>query len=113
MATAAEALRAYREQAGLDGDEAIALLVDFVAGYGMTGGATDVLCEYIDDEGLRKTVVANKNGRVLVRFAEHEPIPNPRSLDGLRCAPGCTEAGSALTPCPSQNEAPNARAGIH
>ena len=52
MATAAEFLRAYREQAGLDADDAIALLVDFLAGYGMTGSAADVLCDYIDDEGM-------------------------------------------------------------
>ena len=52
MATAVELLRAYREQAGLDADEAIMLLVDFLATYGMTGGAADALCDYIDDEGM-------------------------------------------------------------
>jgi len=52
MATAAKLLRAYRDQAGLDADDAIALLVDFLAGYGMTGSAADALCDYIDDEGL-------------------------------------------------------------
>jgi alkanesulfonate monooxygenase SsuD/methylene tetrahydromethanopterin reductase-like flavin-dependent oxidoreductase (luciferase family) len=52
MATAAEVLRAYREQAGLDADEAIALLVDFLASYGMTDSAADALCDYIDDEGM-------------------------------------------------------------
>ena len=45
MATGAQLLRAYREQAGLDADEAIALLVDFLATYGMTGSAADALCE--------------------------------------------------------------------
>ena len=52
MATAATLLRAYRDQAGLDADDAIALLVDFLASYGMTGSAADALCEHIDDEGM-------------------------------------------------------------
>ena len=52
MATAAELLRAYREQAGLDADDAIALLVDFLASYGITGSAADALCDHIDDEGM-------------------------------------------------------------
>ena len=33
MATAAQLLRAYRERAGLDADEAISLLADFLATY--------------------------------------------------------------------------------
>ena len=52
MATAAKLLRAYRDQAGLDADDAITLLADFLASYGMTGGAADALCDYIDDEGM-------------------------------------------------------------
>ena len=52
MATAAEFLRAYREQAGLDADDTMALLVEFFAGYGMTDSAADALCEYIEDEGM-------------------------------------------------------------
>ena len=52
MATAAELLRAYRGQAGLDADDAIALLVGFLATYGMTGSAADALCDYIDKEGM-------------------------------------------------------------
>ncbi|MHC4404269.1 MAG: hypothetical protein ACYTG0_31835 [Planctomycetota bacterium] len=52
MATAAKLLRAYRDQAGLAADDAITLLVDFLASYGMTGGAADALCDYIDDEGM-------------------------------------------------------------
>jgi len=52
MASAAELLHAYREQAGLDADEAITLLAEFLASYGITGGAADALCDYIDDEGM-------------------------------------------------------------
>lgn len=52
MATAAELLRAQQRQASLDADDAIALVVDFLAAYGMTEGATDALCDYIDDEGV-------------------------------------------------------------
>jgi hypothetical protein len=67
MATAAELLRAYREQAGLDADDAIALLVDFLASYGMTGGAADALCDYIDDEGLTEDFAGllKENGLVI------------------------------------------------
>jgi len=67
MATAAEFLRAYREQAGLDRDEAIALLVDFIAGYGLTDNAADVLCDYIDDEGMAEDFAAllRENGLIL------------------------------------------------
>jgi hypothetical protein len=52
MATAAELLQAYREQASLDADEAITLLVEFLGSYGMTGGAADALCDYLDEEGM-------------------------------------------------------------
>jgi len=52
MVTAAELLQAYRDQASLDTDEAIAFVVDFLVSYGMTGGAAEALCDYIDDEGL-------------------------------------------------------------
>ena len=67
MATAADLLRAYREQAGLDADEAIVLLVDFLASYGMTGGAADALCDYIDDEGMTEDFAGllKENGFVI------------------------------------------------
>ena len=76
MATAAELLRAYREQAGLDADEAITLVVDFLASYGMTGGAADTLCDYIDDEGMVEdfATLLRENGLMLEPGAatEHE-----------------------------------------
>lgn len=67
MATAAVLLRAYRDQAGLDADDAIALLVDFLASYGMTGGAADALCDYIDDEGMTEDFAGllKENGLVI------------------------------------------------
>ena len=67
MATAAELLRAYRDQAGLDADGAIALLVDFLASYGMTGSAADALCEHIDDEGMTDDFASllKENGLVI------------------------------------------------
>lgn len=67
MATAAELLQAYREQAGLEAEEAIAVLVDFLASYGMTDGAADSLCDYIDDEGLTEDFAGllRENGLVL------------------------------------------------
>jgi hypothetical protein len=52
VATAAELFREYREQAGVDAEEAITLLVDFLASYGMSGSAADALCDHIDDEGM-------------------------------------------------------------
>ena len=67
MATAAELLRAYREQAGLDAHDAIALVVDFLASYGMTGSAADALCDYIDDEGMTEDFAGllKENGLVI------------------------------------------------
>jgi hypothetical protein len=67
MATAAELLRLYRDQALLDADDGIALLVDFFAGYGMTGGAADALCDYIDDEGMTEdfSALLRENGLML------------------------------------------------
>ena len=67
MATAAKLLRAYRDQAGLDADDAIALLVDFLASYGMTGSAADALCEHIDDEGMTDDFASllKENGLVI------------------------------------------------
>jgi len=67
MATAAKLLRAYRDQAGLDADDAIALLVDFLASYGMAGSAADALCEHIDDEGMTDDFASllKENGLVI------------------------------------------------
>ena len=67
MATAAKLLRAYRDQASLDADDAIALLVDFLASYGMTGSAADALCEHIDDEGMTDDFASllKENGLVI------------------------------------------------
>ena len=67
MATAAKLLRAYRDQAGLDADDAIALLVDFLASYGMTGSAADALCDHIDDEGMTDDFASllKENGLVI------------------------------------------------
>ena len=67
MATAAKLLRAYRDQASLDADDAIALLVGFLASYGMTGSAADALCEHIDDEGMTDDFASllKENGLVI------------------------------------------------
>ena len=67
MATAAEFLRAYQAQASLDADDAIVLLVDFLASYGMTGSAVNTLCDYIDDEGLTEDFAGllKENGLVI------------------------------------------------
>lgn len=66
MATAAELLQACREQTGLDADDAIALVVDFLASYGMTDNAADALCDYVDNEGLTEDFVSllQENGLV-------------------------------------------------
>lgn len=67
MATASKLLRAYRDQAGLDADDAIALLVDFLASYGITGSAAEALCDYIDDEGMTEDFAGllKENGLVI------------------------------------------------
>ncbi len=67
MAAAAKLLRAYRDQAGLDADDAIALLVDFLATYGMTGSAAAALCDYIDKEGMTEDFAGllKENGLVI------------------------------------------------
>jgi hypothetical protein len=54
MATAADYLRAYRDQIGSDADDAIGTVVEFVTIYGLTESTLDVLCDFIDDEGLTK-----------------------------------------------------------
>jgi hypothetical protein len=54
MATAAEYLRAYRDQAGSDADDAIGSVVDFLTVYGLAESAVDVLCDLIDDEGMTR-----------------------------------------------------------
>jgi hypothetical protein len=67
MATAEELLRAYREQGGLDAEDALALLVDFFSSYGMTSGAAGALCDYIDDEGMTEDFarLLRENGLVI------------------------------------------------
>ena len=67
MGTATKLLRAYRDQAGLDADDAIALLVSFLATYGMTDSAVAALCEYIDDEGMTEDFAGllKENGLVV------------------------------------------------
>ena len=67
MATAAKPLRAYREQAGLDADDGIALLMDSVASYRMTGSAADALCDDVDDEGMTEDFAGllEENGLVI------------------------------------------------
>ena len=66
MATAAELLRAYRDQASLDVDEAIELLVDFLASYAMTDSAAAALCDHIDDEGLTEDFAGLRKENCLV-----------------------------------------------
>lgn len=79
MGTATKLLRAYRDQAGLDADDAIALLVDFLATYGMTGSAAAALCDYIDGEGMTADFAAllRENGLML------EPGVTTEDEDGL------------------------------
>jgi hypothetical protein len=83
MATAAGLLRAYREQAGLDADDTIALVVDFLSSYGMTGSAAEALCDHIDDEGMTEDFAGllKENGLVLEQdFAtedEHDVSSEP------------------------------------
>ncbi len=52
METAAEFLCAYREQAGLDADDALGFLIDFLRNYGMVERAATALCDLIDTEGM-------------------------------------------------------------
>ncbi|MGM0489072.1 MAG: hypothetical protein ACQESR_20215 [Planctomycetota bacterium] len=79
MTAAAELLRTYRGQAGLDAEDTIALLVDFLARQGMTDSAVDALCDYLDDEGLTKefTGLLMENGLVI------EPEEEPEGLDDV------------------------------
>ena len=77
MTPAAELLRTYRGQAGLDAEDTMALLVDFLTRQGMTESATEALCEYIDDEGLSEEFASLlvENGLVV------EPEEGPELLD--------------------------------
>lgn len=52
MTTAAKLLDAYRDQVGLDADESIVLLTDFLASYGKTDSGVAALCNHIDEEGM-------------------------------------------------------------
>jgi hypothetical protein len=58
MATAAECLRAYRDQIGSESEDAVGSVVEFILVYGLAEGALDVLCEFIDDEGLTRDFAA-------------------------------------------------------
>jgi hypothetical protein len=67
MATSAIYFQAYRDQADLDVDDAIALLMDFLGSYGLTDTAVNVLCEYIDEEGMTEdfSTLLKENGLVI------------------------------------------------
>jgi hypothetical protein len=52
MTAAAQLIRTYRDQAGLDADNAIELLVEFLSSYGMSESVVAVLCDHIDNEGM-------------------------------------------------------------
>lgn len=52
MTSAAELLQTHRAQAGLDTDDALALLVDFFNRSDMAETAIDVFCDCLDDEGM-------------------------------------------------------------
>jgi len=81
MATSAELVRAYRGQADLEADEAVAWLVDFLSTYGMTESVIAALCELIDDEGMTADLVGQlkENGLVIDEEqtpANHEDLPD-------------------------------------
>ena len=67
MATAAKLFHTYREQAGMDADDGVALLLEFLASYGMTDSAAGALCSCIDDEGLAEDFAGllKENGLVI------------------------------------------------
>ena len=48
-------------------DDVIALLIDFLASYGMTHNAAAALCNYIDDEGMTEDFASllKENGLVI------------------------------------------------
>lgn len=54
MTTAADYLRAYREQTGVDAIAAIESVVEFLSVYGMSEAALSVLCEVMDEEGMTR-----------------------------------------------------------
>ena len=64
MATAADYLRAYREQTGMDAVAAIESVVEFLSVYGMTEAALDVLCGLIDGEGTTRDCGPLGGGRL-------------------------------------------------
>ena len=54
MATAADYLRAYRDQTGVDTVDAVASVVEFLSDYGMAESVVHVLCDLIDDQGMTR-----------------------------------------------------------
>jgi len=54
MATAVDYLRAYQDQTGVDADDAIELVVEFLSVYGMAENALHVLCDLIDGRGMTR-----------------------------------------------------------
>ncbi len=54
MATAADYLRAYRDQTGVDTVDAVESVVEFLSDYGMAESVVHVLCDLIDDQGMTR-----------------------------------------------------------
>jgi hypothetical protein len=54
VATAADYLRAYQDQTGVDADAALESVVEFLSVYGMGATALEVLCDTIDQEGMTR-----------------------------------------------------------
>jgi hypothetical protein len=78
MAKAAELLQAYREHGGLDAEDAVAFLSDFLSDYGITDTAISVLCDYIDDEGLTEDFADHlrENGLIIEPGNSSETNPD-------------------------------------
>jgi len=67
MLNSAELLGAYRDQAGLEADDAVEIVVDFLSSYGMAEGALAVLCDHVDDEGMTEDLARQlKEGGLVV-----------------------------------------------
>lgn len=54
MATAADYLRAYRDQTAIDSVAAMESVVEFLSVYGMTESALDALCDVIDEDEMTR-----------------------------------------------------------
>ena len=74
MATAADLVLAYRDQIGVDADETIKLLVEFLSSYGMSESAVRVLCDHVDDEGMTGDLASElqENGLTIEANGPHE-----------------------------------------